>query len=282
MKTVFLLLFTSILALVAVAALASRPVPHGMDGAPPDPARRIVEWRDIKGGRAILPPRFVPPPSDATTAADARKPARDPSEASPNPLVARWSLPLMDRSLTTTERTDGLAADLQEAINRLEPIFDPTRLDGPLDAVPLRVSAGSASLDDVFGEHWHLASDDPNIEIRVSSVGLAWRLAALLPCDFFIKRRPREVGDLALDSLTPEDCARIMRRRAKHFDDSKPMIVVSAPISLPAFAAPPPGARLSSGDFWAAQKARVEAVEARLQQRWDSARPPPSEARATP
>ncbi len=241
----------------------------------PDPARYLVEWRDIKGGRAILPPRFVPSSSDPVTASLPRKLPRDTSETPPNPLMARWILPLMDRALTPTERTDGLAPELQEAINRVEPMFDPTRLDGPLDAIPLRISTGSASLDDVFGEHWHLASDDPNIEIRVSSVGLAWRLAALLPCDFFLKRRPREVGDLALDSLTEEDCARMMRRRAKRFDDSRPIVIVSASISLPAFAAPSPGARLSSSDFWAAQKARVEAVEARLQQKWGVARPEP-------
>ena len=263
MKTIVFILFASVLALVAVAALAARPPlpdePAGSRTA--DARRRVIAWRDIKGAEAILAPRFVSPNAEIVpVSAKTTLPSND----TPPTLTGRWILPLIDQSLTQTEKTEGLAPDLQDAIYRMEPMFDPTRVDGPLDAVPLRISPGSAALADVFGEQWHLASDDPNVDIQVPSIGIGWRLAAIAPCDFFRKRRPREVGMLALDALSLKDCSRILHRRGRRGDDAEPLVVVGAPISLAAFAAPMPGGRLSSTDFWAAQKARVAAIEAHL------------------
>ena len=50
-----------------------------------------------------------------------------------------------------------------------------------------------------------------------------------------------------------------------------PVPVVAASLSMAVFAAPLPGARMSSGDFWAAQKERIEATRSALQRRWQAA-----------
>ena len=278
MKTIVFILFSSVLALVAVGALAARP-PLAAEPAAArtfDARRRVVLWRDIKGAHAILAPRFVSSQEPIPTS-----PAKTPviSADAPQTLTGRWTLPLIDQSLTQTEKTEGLAPDLQDAIYRMEPIFDPTRVDGPLDAVPLRISSGTVALADVFGEHWHLASDDPNVDIQVPSIGLGWRLASIAPCNSFRKRRRREPGALAIDGLSLKDCGRILRRRRRRGADAKPVAIVAAPISLAAFAAPMPGGRLSSADFWAAQKARVEAVEAHLLEQRAATLPQPPVAR---
>ena len=147
----------------------------------------------------------------------------------------------------------------------------PTRLDGPFVAPAFRIWPGTASLVDVFGEHWRLASDDANVQARVRSYALAWHRVAPLACDDFVKNRAHPLGAPALSALTRADCERMGRRSAGRREDAAPVPIVAAPLSLAVFAAPPPGARMASADFWAAQKARVEAARALLRRKWQAA-----------
>lgn len=257
--------------------------------------------RTIPGGHPILPARFVadsktavvadfgalPSPASfqaaqalqaaqSLKAAQALKAAQmlrvahplQPAPAGPlDPLPLRWSPPLVDRTLTASEREENLAPELQEAINRIEPIYDPTRLDGPQDVLPLHVSAGTASMNDVFGERWTIATDDPNVNAKVYSIAMAWQMKGPQPCDAFAKNRVHDIGAPALTQLFAADCARLQIRQVRQSDGPIPIVV--ARISVPVFAAPLPGSRMSSGDFWAAQRSRIDAIQARLHRKWE-------------
>lgn len=252
MRTTVFILLANAAALALIAVLAARGV---LPLAPAAVADRGVfgDLSGIAGGRRI--------------AAD---PARVAVGSRAVPSTSRWTAPLLERTLTAGERAEGLAPDLQDAIMRMEPIYDPTRLD-PWTATAMRVWAGAASLFDVFGERWRLASDDPNVNARSLTVGLAWQASGPRTCEGFTKRRAHEFGEAALTAMTETDCAR-QRRWLR--DDVAPLPVVAAPLDLPAFAAPLPGARMTSEAFWAAQEARMLSIRAHLQRKWQGSRPP--------
>ena len=289
MKTIGSILLASTLSLLTIAVFAGHREARVMPrhGAPWGALLTNVRWfTAISGSRAILTTQFVPRSSvvagsSAAAPSAADDEARETNEALQNAalpaLTVHWSLPLVSRFLSPSRRLESMAADLQDAINRIEPMFDRTRLDGLYSdtAVPLRVSSGTASLSDVFGEHWHLASDDPNVNAKVSVIGLAWRRTAAEPCEAFTKNRQHEFGEATLTTLDEWDCRKLRARQAPHFNDADQIPLVVAPLSVPVFAAPMPGSRLSSQDFWAAQKARINAIQARLRQKWDAARPAP-------
>ena len=256
------------------------PVPAGLLTLPlsttvlsrvvPPPSGAIpLEARDAKASE-VPEAKMAALPAKAEPDAPAQPPAALPAKAAPaspakaTPEIARWSPPLVDRVLTASERAELLSADLQNAIFRMEPIFDPTRVGGAVEPVPLRVSAGSASMSNVFGERWHLASDDVDVDAKVASIGLAWRAPAVRSCESFVVRRLHDAGQPNLDALSTGACGRVLARLSNRFDDAAPLPVLAAAVDLPAFAAPMPGARMSSQQFWAAQKAHVEAIEARL------------------
>ncbi len=277
MRTVLLILFASTCALVLTALLGGRsglPPVVARDGPAPPVSASILSMR----------PAFAPLPLPKLARGtpgelpQAAPPARRPGGADPDALVlASLSLPLTERTLSQSERGEPVTPELQDAINRIEPIHDPTRLDGPFVPALFRIWSGTASLTDIFGEHWHLASDDANVNAKVSSFGLVWRRTAALPCDAVSKNRAHQVGETALSALNALDCSRLQQRQARRFDDAAPIPIVAAPVALPVFAAPPPGARMSSGDFWAAQQARVSATRALLQRKWQAARTEPND-----
>ena len=288
MKTIGFILLASTLALVTIAVLAGPREPRvaSRHGEPWGALLTNVRWFSaISGSRAILTTQFVPRSTTivGATAAAILSPddeARETNEALQNAaapaLTVHWSLPLVSRFLSPSRRLESMASDLQDAINRIEPMYDRTRLDGLYTdtVVVLRVSSGTASLSDVFGEHWHLASDDPNVNARVSVIGLAWRRTTAEPCEAFTKNRQHDIGEPTLTSLDVWDCRQLQVRQAPHFNDAEPVPLVVAPLSVPVFAAPMPGSRLSSDDFWAAQKARINAIQERLRRKWDAAKPP--------
>jgi hypothetical protein len=215
----------------------------------------------IPGARAILPTTFVGRPRTATAA------------TAPNPAASdHWSTPLFDRTLSIAERSVPLGADLQNAIGRIEPIFDPTRLDGPAFEPVLQVAAGSASPTDMFGERWRFLDDDPNVSLRLSPTALAWATSGAHGCEHYAKARPHEIGQPELTALSEWDCRHLLDRRKAPALQATPVPVAAAATSLPVFAAPLPGARMSSAAFWAAQRQRIREAGARLQRRLDERR----------
>ncbi len=182
-----------------------------------------------------------------------------PAQAS---LGASWSRPLFDRTLSASERRAPLPPEFDDAIMRIEGIHDPTRvgLFGP--ALRMQVRAGTASMTDVFGDRWLLRDNDPNVHYRVRFLARAWLFAGERTCDEF-RRFRTEDGTVALDRLSTADCARLQRGNKAGWADMYPR-VATAPLTLPLFAAPYPGGRLSAVDLRAAQEARVRALREKL------------------
>ncbi|VVB45563.1 exported protein of unknown function [Beijerinckiaceae bacterium RH AL1] len=233
------------------------------------PAR--AEWRGaIAGSRPILPARFVPrqPPRLVAALPEMRDAPEMPAADSP----ISWIAPLVDRHLSGPQKSADIAPDLLEAISRIEPIYDPTRLEGPQTPVRLSVSAGTAAMDNVFADSWDRADPDANVNQRVPYIAMAWMRRGALPCEAFMKVRARVGYERpALSALTDLDCARLLRAEsAPARDAAAPVPIVAGWIAVPAFAAPMPGSRLSSAAFWAARRAEIARVEdeLRLRQVW--------------
>lgn len=248
MKTTAAILFASFATLAIAVVLATA-------GLLPLSPRALVAHRDAvqramaRAEMSLLAIRSLPDR------------ARPPTAVLP---FHHWTTPLLDRTLTKSEQEANLAPELQDAIGRMEPIFDPTRLDSPLDP-PLHVDAGVASPTDVFGERWQLASDDPNVSAKVAPTGLEWQTAVPRACDTYFKRRKHDFGDPALTAMTDADCARL---RNWHTHNAAPVSIVAAPLDLPVFAAPFPGARMTSDAFWKQQQKRIATIQAHLRRKW--------------
>lgn len=191
----------------------------------------------------------------------------DTTPAEPQASVATWTRPLTERQLGVTEKAADLAPDLLDAVLRIESIYDPTRVDFLGEASVMEVRAGTASMNNVFADRWRLADTDPNVHYRVRYLAQAWMQPGDRDCDAFSKNR-RSDGGPALTALSASDCERLVRLRS--YPDDPWMVIARAAVDLPVFAAPLPGARLSSIDFWAAQKARIAAIQARLQNKWQA------------
>jgi hypothetical protein len=226
--------------------------------------RLHAEWRtSISGGRPILPQRFLPMRFEIE-----KSPGGEPRFDTPsNTRSIVWSMPLVDHDLTAAEKAAPLDGGLIEAMARIEPIYDPTRLDGP-GALPMAVSAGTASMINVFADRWSQASADPNVNIKVRFIAMAWQPHGARACDAFSKMRAHGWGDPALTGLSGEDCEMLAARQVRPWDQA-PVPVAVAWISLPIFAAPLPGSRMSSTDFWAARRAKILEIQARLRQKWE-------------
>jgi hypothetical protein len=228
----------------------------------------------IAGAAPTLSDEFTPraQPWTEAVAAPPEHPRPAVLEAAPfepRAPVATWTRPLTDRQLGSAEKTAALAPDLVDALLRIESIYDPTRVDLLGDAPAMEVRAGTASMNNVFADRWHLADTDPNVHYRVRYLAQAWMQPLDQDCDAFSKNRSSDGGP-ALTALSAGDCARLARVRS-NADDAW-MVIARAAVEIPIFAAPLPGARLAGSDFWAAQKARIAAIQARLQNKWQTPR----------
>lgn len=226
-----------------------------------------ADWRDpIGGATAVLPAQFEP---DDGTLTVHISPRRAPAPPDGGAAPFHWSQPLVDRHLGAGERFAPLGIGLQEAIGRIEPIYDPTLLDGPNDLVPMHVSAGSAETRDLFGDHWRLASADANVDADARPLAVAWTAAAApRPCSAYRVRRRHDWHEAALSATTAADCRAILARQARSFADTSPLPVAVAAPPIPVFAAPEPGSRMTSADFWTAQRARIASIHAHLGRKW--------------
>ncbi len=226
-----------------------------------------ADWRDpIAGGTAILPAHFEQGNGTLTVHA-LRRPEPGLQDGVSEPI--RWSQPLVDRHLDTSTRSAPISAELLEAINRVEPIYDPTLLDGPNVVVPLHISAGTAETRDLFGDHWRIASADANVDAEARPLATAWTAGPLpRPCTAYRVRRRHEWSEPALSATTAADCRAIRARQTRGFADTSPLPIAVAAPPLAVFAAPEPGSRMSSADFWAAQRARIASIHAHLHRKW--------------
>ena len=242
--------------LIALAMLASAQRPSHADmGATISGAAPTLSddaFTPLTGTDTTAEPQNTFRPVDLRT---------EPAEA---PAVT-WTRPLMERQLGASEKAADLAPDLVDALLRIESVYDPTRVDLLGDAPTMEVRAGTASMNNVFADRWHLADTDPNVHYRVRYLAQAWMQPGDRDCDAFSKNRSSDGGP-ALTALSAGDCDRLLRVRSE--PDDALMVIARAAVSLPVFAAPLPGARLAGNDFWAAQKARIAAIQARLQTKW--------------
>ncbi len=250
------------------------------------PAR--ADWRSpITGAKPILPTKFTPqkyvigtltitPAPPATLAVPA--PVL-PAPASPAPALPTsagtlgWSLPLLDRRLSAEEKAADIAPELQDAIARVEPLYDPTRLDGPDAPAGLVISAGTAFMANVFADRWRRADTDPNVNAKTSYIAIAWTNPGPRPCDAFVKARRHSFGDPALTALDAEDCRALEAQTRRGVDNEAASPIVAATLDVPVFAAPLPGSRLSSQDFWAGRRAQIAEIQAHLQRKWEAGAP---------
>jgi hypothetical protein len=243
------------------------------------PAR--ADWRSpISGAKPILPTGFTPQhyvigSLTITPAPPAlpRAPIMPGGDKTGGFAAGGWSLPLLDRTPSAAEKAADLAPELQDAILRIEPIYDPTRLEGPDEPVAMAITAGTASMDNVFADRWRRDDLDPNVDIKTTALALTWARTGERRCDAYTRARPHPIGEPALTALDADDCRALLAQAAKGFDDDAQSPIVVAVLDVPVFAAPLPGSRLSSADFWAARRARVAAIQARLRRRWQAGAP---------
>ncbi len=185
----------------------------------------------------------------------------DPSE---NGGPAMPAPPLFDRRASASERGAPLSPDLDYAIMRIEGIYNPGRLDATGGVTRMSVAAGTASMSNVFADRWHFGDTDANVNYSVRYLAQAWQKSDAEPCSAYSKHRPT-LGIVEVTSLGAADCARIAALRGPQEAVWRQLTIAGAPVSVPVFAAPEPGARLSPEAFWAAQKARIEAIKARIE-----------------
>ena len=248
-----------------------------------------ADWRThIAGAPPILPSQFEPraPVRDESPgvsfeeppAPSAPAPARGAvpavpevtpaalEEAPDEPATPQWVAPMVDRRLNAAERGTDIAPELIDAIARIEPIYDPTRLYGAALANRMAVSAGTAAMDNVFADHWHRADLDANINQKVAYIAMAWHRRGPLLCDAFSKNRARGYNQPALTALSHTDCV-VLARGETEVARATIAPVVSGTIDVPTFAAPMPGARMSSVAFWEQRRAEIARAEEELKLR---------------
>ena len=186
--------------------------------------------------------------------------------AAPGPSRATFAFdtPLFDRHLSAAEKAADLAPELVDAILRIEPIYDPTRLEGPVAPPTMMVSAGTAAMNNVFADRWRLATADATVTLTTTSIAHAWMGKGTRACEAFTTRRATPDGDQVIAALTRSECALLLTTEAAGFSDAPPIPVAAARLDVPVFAAPLPGARMTSADFWAAQKVRIAAIQRKL------------------
>lgn len=225
-----------------------------------------ADWRDpIAGAMPIRAATFQT--GDATLTVHAL-PRREPTRTEDAP-ASRWSLPLVDRRLDAPTRAAPLAPALLEAIARIEPIYDPTLLDGPVDILPMRVSAGTAEMRDVFADHWRVASADANVDAEAHPLATAWTAGPTpRPCPTYRIRRRHPWHEPALSAPTAADCRAIALWQTRDYAEAAPLAVAVAAPPIPVFAAPEPGSRMSSADFWAARRAQIAGIHDHFQRKW--------------
>ena len=195
-------------------------------------------------------------------------------------VASTWVRPLLDRRLSQAEKAAALAPELIDAILRVEPIYDPTRLEGPNTAPTMAISAGTAAMDNVFADRWRLADRDANVAQTATTLATVWQAKGVLPCEAFTKRRLVGPDEVVQTVLTGNECAALLATEARGFAQDAPVPVTMAPSARVAvFAAPLPGSRMSSADFWTAQKARIAAIQNKLPGAWPTGREAPAPVR---
>lgn len=164
----------------------------------------------------------------------------------------------LELHLSAADKAVGLAPHLLDAILRMEGMYDPTRVRVFGSALRMQIRPGTASMTDVFGDRWTRVSVDPNLHRRVRYIAEGWLRPRAGGCDDFWMFRRNE-SPVMIDRLAPHEC-----RQLRSSDDAAAP-VVAARLSLPAFAAPYPGNRLSSAELRAEQAAHIQAT---LQKQW--------------
>jgi hypothetical protein len=209
-----------------------------------------------------IPPDLVRAPTVAPPIVADGKANPDKAEDTSEDLQSSVPIPsLFDRTLSVQEKSVPIGTDFIDAILRIEGIYDPTRIGlfGP--SLRMQIRPGTMSMSNVFADQWYVAARDPNIHYRTDVLAETWLWPVPRDCEGFKRFRPDD-SEIVFDRLSAQDCQAIKGPIETYG------VVVSAPLSLPVFAAPYPGNRLSSADFISAQEAHVRAIRERLRLKW--------------
>jgi hypothetical protein len=118
-------------------------------------------------------------------------------------------------------------------------------------------------MNNVFADFWRIADTDANVDYRVKYIAEAWHQRNIRDCAAFSKRRFM-FGTIVQGNLYESDCIRLKLLRNHSDDLFANFRIVAAALSVPVFAAPLPGDRLSTHDFWAKQEARIAILKENL------------------
>ena len=197
----------------------------------PFPEEKIfTDFMPIPGATPMMAPTFLRQKDEKRAA---------------NNIPTTFSPPLLfDLTVSRNDRAESLVADLQDAILRIEGIYDPTRVGMFGPALRMSVRPGMASMNNVFGDRWTIAAPNPNLHYRVRYLAEAWLWPRGGSCSLYFHIRAASSATLLLDSTSATDCESI-----KAVDDWQQMPIASWEPDLPIFCAPYPGSRLGPKDW---------------------------------
>jgi hypothetical protein len=159
----------------------------------------------------------------------------------------------------------GLDPALIDAVIEVESDYRPEAA-GPSGEIGLmQILPSTAKLLGFNGNEKELADPATNIRLGATYLARAWRLAHGDLCRALMKYRAGH-GEERMTPLSVEYC-----RRAREHLAQSPELIGRTRMNSPAKAVslvPPVDQRLKGAAFWAAQKARIEAITAVVHARW--------------
>jgi Transglycosylase SLT domain len=162
----------------------------------------------------------------------------------------------------------GLDPALVDAVIKVESDYRPEAIGTSGEIGLMQVLPSTARLLGFNGTEKELADPATNIRLGVTYLAEAWNLAHGDLCRSLMKYRAGH-GEERMTPLSLEYC-----RRAREYLTQTGQITNGKDIRLPSkpqlanSPVPPIDRRLKGAAFWAAQKARVEAITALVHERW--------------
>lgn len=231
-------------------------------GAPLPPSRPFLVEQP-------LPPAVFPPPASFGSAA---------VPAAPVPRARDLYFPMT----AVAARQHGMPAEIADAVMRVESGYDPSAVGGVGERGLMQVLPSTAALLGFAGSADELADPSTNIRLGVRYLAVAWRLSGGDVCRALMKYRAGH-GEERMSALSVEYCRRAKAHLAAlgspYGDGVLPLAEFgTAPAALASRGGarvaragrksrPASGMRVAAKPvyrFWAADSARIRAIESRL------------------
>jgi hypothetical protein len=195
-----------------------------------------------------------------------------PIQASAEPTAhegqPRCTAPIFCGIITQEAERVGLDPALVDAVIKVESDYRPEAIGASGEIGLMQVLPSTARLLGFNGNDKELADPATNIRLGVTYLAQAWSLARGDLCRSLMKYRAGHVEE-HMTPLSLEYCRRAREHLAQNgqITDGK---VIRSPSKTQAANSrvPPIDRRLKGAAFWAAQKARVEAITALVHERW--------------